>query len=147
MRRHKILKFSVSKRRVCFKLGPISRHLFYSVIIVVIFYFPLLGCTEPVQLLRLLVYTAAKMGAQQFIEIIFNSSSGRVVYEAYKECPPLPEVIARDHGNEETAHYLEGITKRYILRRMKKNQNSSVRFVWGKCRRVFCKFMGRGWLI
>lgn len=101
--------------------------MFYTVIIVIIFYLPFLGFTEPVQLLRLLVYTAAKEGAQQFIEIIFNSSSGRVVFEAYKECPPLPEVIAKDHGNEETAHYLEGITKRYIFSRMKKNQNSTLK--------------------
>ena len=52
------------------------------------------------------------MGAQQFIEIIFNTSSGRVVFDVYKERSPLPEVVARDHGNEETARYLEGITKR-----------------------------------
>ena len=79
---------------------------------IITFRLPLLGFTEPVQLLSLLVYTAAKLGAQQFIEIIFNTSSGRVVFDAYKERSSLPEVVARDHGNEETARYLEGITKR-----------------------------------
>ena len=74
---------------------------------------PFLGITDPMQLFRLLVYTAAEVGAQQFIEMIFNSSAGRIVFEAYKGSSQLPEVIARDHGNEETAQYLECITKRY----------------------------------
>lgn len=84
------------------------------------FHLPVLGNTQPVKLLRFLVYTAAKLGAQQFIEAIFNSLAGRVVFEAYKDSSQLPEVIAKDYGNEETAHYLEGITKRYLFRRMRK---------------------------
>lgn len=84
------------------------------------FYLSFLGITDPMQLFRLLVYTAAEVGAQQFIEMIFNSSAGRVVFEAYKDSSQLPEVIAKDYGNEETAHYLEGITKRYLFRRMRK---------------------------
>lgn len=68
--------------------------------------------TNPVHVLRLLVYAAAKSGAQQFIEMIFNSSAGRIVFDAYKDRPLLPEVIAKSHGNEETACYLEDITKR-----------------------------------
>jgi len=63
-------------------------------------------------MLGLLVYVAAEIGAQQFIEIIFNSSAGRVVHNAYKGNLTLPETIARDHGNEETANYLEEVTKR-----------------------------------
>lgn len=82
------------------------------------FHLPFLGITEPMMLLRLLVYTAAKVGAQQFIEIVFNSSAGRIVFETYKDSSQLPEVIAKDHGNEETAHYLELITKRYIFKQM-----------------------------
>jgi len=73
----------------------------------------ILGITDPMQLFRLLVYTAAEVGAQQFIEMIFNSSAGRVVFEAYKDSSQLPEVVARDHGNEETAQYLERLTKRF----------------------------------
>ena len=75
-----------------------------------------LGFKQQVQLLCLLVYTAAKEGAQQFIELIFASSTGRMVFDAYRESSPLPEVIARDHGNEETARYLEDVTKRYSFR-------------------------------
>lgn len=88
------------------------------------FYLSFLGITDPMQLFRLLVYTAAEVGAQQFIEMIFNSSAGRVVFEAYKDSSQLPEVVARDHGNEETAQYLERLTKRYIFRRMAENCNA-----------------------
>jgi len=63
-------------------------------------------------MLSLLVYVAAEIGALQFLKIIFTSSAGKVVFSAYKENSALPEVIARDHGNEETANYLEDVTKR-----------------------------------
>ena len=76
--------------------------------------FFLSGSTQPVQVLRLLVYTAAEIGAQQFIEMIFSTSAGRVVFDAYKDSSQLPEVIARKRGHEETANYLEDITARYI---------------------------------
>ena len=79
------------------------------------------------ELFRLLVYTAAEVGAQQFIEIIFNSSAGRVVFETYKGSAKLPEVVARDHGNEETAQYLERITRRYNFRRIAKTCNARLK--------------------
>lgn len=66
-------------------------------------------------MLQLLVYTAAETGAQPFIEMIFQTSAGRVVFDSYKDISPLPEVIARNNGHEETAHYLEDISSRYIL--------------------------------
>ena len=91
------------------------------------FHLPFLGISDPMQLFRLLVYTAAEVGAQQFIEIIFNSSAGRVVFETYKGSAQLPEVVARDHGNEETAQYLERITKRYNVRRMTKTCIASLK--------------------
>ena len=75
----------------------------------------MLGSTHPLQVLQLLVYTAAETGAQQFIEMIFQTSAGRVVFDVYKEISPLPEVIARNNGHEETAQYLEDISSRYIL--------------------------------
>lgn len=68
--------------------------------------------TNPVHVLCLFIYAAAESGSQQFIEMIFNSSAGRIVFDAYKDRPLLPEVIAKSHDNEETAHYLEDITKR-----------------------------------
>jgi len=60
----------------------------------------------------LLVYEAAKLGALQFSDIIFTSSVRRVIYNTYKCNLTLPEFIARDHGNEETANYLADVNKR-----------------------------------
>ena len=64
-------------------------------------------------MLCVLVYAAAEIGGQQFIEMIFNSSAGRVVYDLYKDRSALPEAIARECGHEKIAIYLEEITKRY----------------------------------
>ena len=83
--------------------------------IIVNFLFSFLGCNQPVQMLSLLVYVAAEIGALQFLKIIFTSSAGMVVFSAYRENSTLPEVIARDHGNEETANYLEDVTKRWKI--------------------------------
>ena len=66
-------------------------------------------------MLRLLVYAAAKSGGQQFLEMVLSSSAGRAVFDTYKDSLPLPEVIAKDHGNDETARYLEDVTKRYNI--------------------------------
>ena len=95
----------------------------------VTFHLSFLGTTQPVELLRFLVYTAAKLGSQEFLEAIFNSSAGRVVFEAYKASSKLPEVIAKEFGHEETAHYLEDITKRYLFRRMRKTVLLDRKFV------------------
>ena len=61
-----------------------------------------------------LVYAAAEIGSQQFIEMIFKSSAGRVVFDFYRDRSPLPEAISREYGHEKTAIYLEEITKRYV---------------------------------
>ena len=60
-------------------------------------------------MLQLLINTAAETGAQQLIQ------TGRVVFDAYKDRTPLPEVITRNNGHEETAHYLEESTTRYFF--------------------------------
>ena len=62
--------------------------------------------------LSILIYTAARHGAKEFIEIVFNSSAGGVVFNSYKDNATLPESVARDSGNDEIANYLEEITKR-----------------------------------
>ena len=63
-----------------------------------------------------MVYKAAETGVQQLLEILFTSSAGKIVFDAYKDSLPLPEVVARNHGHEETARYLEDVTARYISR-------------------------------
>ena len=80
------------------------------IIVNILFY---LGSTEPVQMLCVLVYAAAEIGVQQFIEMIFNSSAGRVVYNRYKDSSVFPEAIAREYGHEKAATFLEEITGRY----------------------------------
>ena len=72
------------------------------------------GSTRTVQVLLSLLYKAAECGAQVFIKMIFNSSAGRVIFHEYKDCLQLPEVIARNHGHENTALYLEEITARLV---------------------------------
>ena len=63
--------------------------------------------------LLLLVYAAAETDAREFIELVFNSSAGKVVFNAYRYNSPLPEDVARAFGYEDTAQYLESISKRY----------------------------------
>lgn len=84
---------------------------FWLLMIVNILFY--LDSTEPVQMLCVLVYAAVEIGGQQFIEMIFNSSAGRVVYDCYKDSSALPEAIAREYGHEMTACFLEEITGRY----------------------------------
>jgi len=61
-----------------------------------------------------LLSAAAETGAKNFIEAVFNSSAGRIVFEAYKGKSPLPEDVAEENGHEEIAAYLRGIAKKYI---------------------------------
>lgn len=46
--------------------------------------------------------------------MIFSTSAGRIVFEAYKKESPLPEDMADANGHEGTATFLRAITKRYI---------------------------------
>lgn len=75
----------------------------------------LLGSTQALQKMRGLVYAAAQNGAQHFMEMLFTSSAARIAFDAYKDSSPLPEIIARNRGHEETANYLEDVTTRYIF--------------------------------
>ena len=93
------------------------------------FLFP--GNSQQVQFLCLLIHTAAREGAQQFIEMIFSTSAGRLVFDAYKDSQPLPEVVARDHGHNKTACYLEGVTKRYIICRLRFRNLVMISLQWG----------------
>lgn len=76
-----------------------------------------LGHAQQVQLLCLLVFTAAREGAQQFVDMIFSCSAGKIVFDAYKGSSPLPEEVALKHGNKETSRCFEEITKTYVFRK------------------------------
>lgn len=70
------------------------------------------GFAQQLQSLQCLVNAAVASGAQWFVEPIFKSSAGRMLLDSYKESSQLPEVIAKKNGHEETAKFLEDITKR-----------------------------------
>ena len=56
---------------------------------------------QSLKVLQLLVYTAAEVGAQQFLEVIFSTSAGKIVFDSYKDCIPLPKDVARANGHGE----------------------------------------------
>ena len=72
---------------------------------------------QSVELLQLMVYTAAQTGAQRFIEMVFSTSAGQVVFNSYKERNSLPEDVARANGHEELAQYLQDVHTRYCVKR------------------------------
>ena len=72
---------------------------------------------QSVELLQLMVYTAAQTGAQRFIEMVFSTSAGQVVFNSYKERSSLPEDVARANGHEELAQYLQDVHTRYCVKR------------------------------
>ena len=67
---------------------------------------------QSLKVLQLLVYTAAEVGAQQFLEVIFSTSAGKIVFDSYKDCIPLPKDVARANGHGELAEFLQDVDKR-----------------------------------
>lgn len=59
-----------------------------------------------------MVYKAAQTNAQEFMEMVFSTSAGQVVFNSYKDRTPLPEDIARANGHDELAHYLQDVYTR-----------------------------------
>lgn len=72
---------------------------------------------QSVEILQLMVYTAAETGAHRFIEMVFSTSAGQVVFSSYKDRNPLPEDVARANGHEELAQYLQDVHTRYCVKR------------------------------
>ena len=68
------------------------------------------------QFLQFLVYTASQTGAKNFIEIIFSTSAGQIVFDSYKDRTCLPEDVARASGHDELANYLQDLTTRYTFK-------------------------------
>ena len=59
-----------------------------------------------------MVYKAAQTNAQEFMEMVFSTSAGQVVFNSYKDRTPLPEDIARANGHDELAQYLQAVYTR-----------------------------------
>ena len=64
--------------------------------------------------MRRLLFTAARIGEEKFIRLVFGTSAGRAAFEAYKNKSPLPENVADENGHEKIAAYLRSITERYL---------------------------------
>ena len=67
---------------------------------------------QSLKVLQLLVYTAAQVGAQQFLEAIFSTSAEKIVFDSYKDRTPLPEDVARANGHGKVAEFLQDVNKR-----------------------------------
>ena len=69
---------------------------------------------QSVELLQLMVYTAAQTDAQPFIKMVFSTTAGLVVFNYYKDRTTLPEDVARANGHEELAQYLQDVHTKYV---------------------------------
>ena len=69
---------------------------------------------QSLKFLQLLVYTAAQEGAQQFLEVIFSTSAGKIVFNSYKDWTPLPEDVARANGHDKLVEFLQDVNKRWF---------------------------------
>ena len=84
--------------------------------------------------MQLLVYTAAQTNAREFIEMVFSTSAGQIVFNSYKDRTPLPEDVAEANGHEELAQYLEDINTRFDLVYKFRNLEQQLK----KQNRIFC---------
>ena len=70
------------------------------------------GVDSTLNVLQLMVYTAAETNAHQFVRVLFGTSVGRAVFSHYRDSTRLPQDVARDKGHEELAEYLEEVHQR-----------------------------------
>ena len=67
---------------------------------------------QSLKVLQLLVYNAAQEDTQQFLEMIFSTSAGKIVFDSYKDRIPLPEDVARANGHDKSTKFLQDVNKR-----------------------------------
>ena len=84
---------------------------------------------QSVEILQLMVYTAAETGAHRFIEMVFSTSAGQVVFSSYKDRNPSPEDVARANSHEELAQYLQDVHTRYCVKRNLGFQEVTLMFI------------------
>jgi len=46
--------------------------------------------------------------------MIFNTSAGKLIFDAYKDRPQLPEDVARANGHDDLAQYLQDVNTRLV---------------------------------
>ena len=67
---------------------------------------------QSLTVLQLPVYYAAQEDTQQFLEMIFSTSAGKIVFDSYKDRTPLPEDVARANGHYKLTKFLQDVNKR-----------------------------------
>ena len=66
----------------------------------------------PEKILTLLVYKAAEINGREFLEMVFNSSAGRVILSFYRKSSTLPRDVARANGHTILGDFLEDVNER-----------------------------------
>ena len=66
----------------------------------------------PGKILTLLVYKAAEINDREFLEMVFNTSAGRVVFNYYRKSSTLPGDVARANGHIILGDFLEDVNER-----------------------------------
>ena len=69
-------------------------------------------CAWSVNLLQLLVYKAAEIDGWEFIQMIFSTSAGKVVFDNYRNSATLPEDVATASGHLALANCLHDVNSR-----------------------------------
>ena len=69
---------------------------------------------QSVNVLELLLYTAAEEGLRLFVDVLFSTSAGLIVFNSYKSRRLLPEDVAQAKGNHKLAQYLRDINTRSV---------------------------------
>ncbi|PFX11544.1 D-inositol 3-phosphate glycosyltransferase, partial [Stylophora pistillata] len=66
----------------------------------------------PEEILTLLVYKAAEIEGREFLEMVFSTSVGRVLFNHYRNNLTLPEDVARANGHTILGDFLEDVNER-----------------------------------
>lgn len=67
---------------------------------------------QSIRVLTLLLYKAAELDGYEFLEMVFSTSAGKVVFKHYKNNSTLPEDVARANGHAILGDFLENVNKR-----------------------------------
>ena len=70
------------------------------------------SCALPEKILTLLVYKAAEINGREFLEMVFNTSAGRVILNYYRKISTLPRDVARANGHTILGDFLEDVNER-----------------------------------
>ena len=68
--------------------------------------------TLPEKLLTLLVYKAAEINGREFLEMVFNTSAGRVIFNYFRKSSTLPGDVAKANEHTILGDFLEDVNER-----------------------------------